>query len=100
MRTFSEKKETVQRSWYVVDARDQVLGRLASRVATILMGKHKPTYVDFLHVAFVIGMTSQTADVDIASRSMRRIALVHGVIAFFFNTTLLAITINIAAGLI
>ena len=33
-----------QRKWYVVDARDQVLGRLAVRIATVLMGKHKPTY--------------------------------------------------------
>src|SRR4029453_17320511 len=42
----------------------------------------------------------QTADVSIASHSMRRLALLHGVIAFVFNTTLLALTVNIAAGLI
>ncbi len=35
---------TLDRRWYVVDARDQVLGRLAVRIATVLMGKHKPTY--------------------------------------------------------
>ena len=58
-----------------------------------------PDYADFLYFAFVIGTTSQTADVDITSRSMRRLALIHGVIAFFFNTTLLAVAINIAAGL-
>lgn len=38
------KKEDVKRDWYVVDATDQVLGRLASRIAFILMGKHKPFY--------------------------------------------------------
>jgi len=63
-------------------------------------GNAQPDYVDFLYFSFVIGTTSQTADVSIASGTMRRFALVHGVIAFFFNTTLLALTVNIAAGLI
>ena len=38
------KKETVKRDWYIVDAKDVTLGRLASEVAMILMGKNKPTY--------------------------------------------------------
>ena len=59
-----------------------------------------PDYGDFLYFAFVIGVASQTADVAITSPSMRRLAAVHGIFAFFFNTTLLALTINIAAGLI
>ena len=59
----------------------------------------QPDYWDFLYFSFVIGTTSQTADVSIASSGMRRLALLHGIIAFFFNTTLLALTINIAAGL-
>jgi len=63
-------------------------------------GTEEPDYVDFLYFAFVIGMTSQTSDVSISSRQLRHLALIHGVIAFFFNTTLLAITINIAAGLV
>jgi len=63
-------------------------------------GTEQPDYTDFLYFSFVIGTTSQTADVAIASRAMRRLALVHGVLSFFFNTTLLAVTINIAAGLI
>ena len=58
----------------------------------------EPNYVDFLYFSFVIGTTSQTADVNIASRRMRRIALLHGVLAFFFNTSLLALTVNIVAG--
>lgn len=62
-------------------------------------GADPPDYADFLYFSFVIGTTSQTADVSIASRSMRRLALAHGVISFFFNTTLLALTINVAAGL-
>jgi len=39
-----QKKEEVQRDWYVVDATGKTLGRLASEIAKILMGKHKPTY--------------------------------------------------------
>ncbi len=44
MRTFSMRKEDVTRKWYVVDAENKVLGRLASEVAKILRGKHKPVY--------------------------------------------------------
>jgi len=44
MNTFMEKKENVNRKWYVVDAEGQTLGRLATKVATVLRGKHKPTY--------------------------------------------------------
>ncbi len=62
-------------------------------------GAAPPDYLDFLYFSFVIGTTSQTADVSIVSRGMRRLALVHGILAFVFNTTLLALTINIAAGL-
>ena len=48
----------------------------------------------------VIGTSGQTADVAFASRRMRRVGLLHCVLAFVFNTTLLALTINVAAGLI
>ncbi len=44
MKTFSAKPETVERSWYVVDATDKVLGRLATEIAIRLRGKHKPEY--------------------------------------------------------
>ncbi len=44
MKTFSAKKEEVERKWYVIDAEDKVLGRLASQVASILRGKHKPIF--------------------------------------------------------
>ncbi len=44
MKTFSAKKEDVEPKWYIVDANGEVLGRLASKVATILRGKHKPTF--------------------------------------------------------
>ncbi len=60
----------------------------------------EPDYWDFLYFSFVIGMTSQVSDVQIESRSMRRLALMHGVLSFFFNTTIVAMTINIIAGLV
>ncbi|MDD5296499.1 MAG: DUF1345 domain-containing protein [Rhodocyclaceae bacterium] len=62
-------------------------------------GGHAPDYGDFLYFACVIGTSGQTADVSFTSRIMRRTGLVHCVLAFFFNTTLVALTINIASGL-
>lgn len=44
MKTFMEKKETVERKWYVIDAEGVSLGRLATKVATVLKGKHKATF--------------------------------------------------------
>ncbi len=44
MKTFMQRKEDVQRDWYLVDATGKTLGRFASEIAKILMGKHKPTY--------------------------------------------------------
>ena len=60
----------------------------------------RPGYSDFLYFAFVIGTSGQTADVSMTSTAIRRVGLVHCVLSFVFNTTLLALTINIAAGLI
>jgi large subunit ribosomal protein L13 len=48
MKTYSPKPKEIVRAWYVVDGRGQVLGRLASEVAKILRGKHKPTYAPHL----------------------------------------------------
>jgi uncharacterized membrane protein len=59
-----------------------------------------PTYGDFLYFSFAIGCASATSDVDVCSKPMRRIVLAHSVLSFFFNATVLALTINIAAGLI
>jgi uncharacterized membrane protein len=59
-----------------------------------------PHYWDFLYFSFVIGMTSQVSDVQVTSRAMRRLVLWHGVLSFFFYTVVLALTLNIVAGLI
>jgi len=62
-------------------------------------GEDLPDYWDFLYFSLVIGMTSQVSDISIESRSLRRLALVHGVLSFIFNTAILALSINIIAGL-
>jgi uncharacterized membrane protein len=59
-----------------------------------------PDYWDFLYFSFVVGMTCQVSDVQVTSRSMRRLTLAHGLVAFLFNTVILALSINIAAGLL
>ena len=63
-------------------------------------GTDEPDYFDFLYVACIIGTSGQTADVSFSARRTRRVGLMHCVLAFFFNTTLLALAINVAAGLI
>jgi uncharacterized membrane protein len=70
-----------------------------SRARTVLEfpGGEKPDYWDFLYFAFVIGTTFQTSDVEIHSRQLRRTVLVHGLVAFLFNTAVIALTVNIAA---
>jgi len=63
-------------------------------------GDESPDYFDFFYFSFVIGVACATADVNITSRSIRRTATVHCILAFFFNSAVLALTINIAAGLV
>jgi uncharacterized membrane protein len=54
-------------------------------------------YWDFVYFSFVIGMTAQVSDVGITDKTIRRIATIHGIISFVFNTALLALMVNIAA---
>lgn len=63
-------------------------------------GDHAPDYLDFAYFSFVIGMTSQVSDVQITSSVMRRLALVHGILAFAFNAVIIALSINTISGLI
>jgi uncharacterized membrane protein len=60
-------------------------------------GKAEPLYSDFLYFAFIIGTSGQTADVSLTTTRLRRIGMLHCVLAFLFNTTLLALMINISA---
>jgi uncharacterized membrane protein len=63
-------------------------------------GDESPHYWDFLYFSFVIGMTSQVSDVQVTSRAMRHLVLWHGVLSFAFYTIVLALSINIVAGLV
>jgi uncharacterized membrane protein len=65
----------------------------------VFPGGDEPDYWDFLHFALVIGVAAQTADIGFASKGMRRTGTVHCVLAFEFNTVVLALTINLLAGL-
>lgn len=58
-----------------------------------------PDYLDFAYFAFVIGMTFQVSDVEISNRKIRRLALAHGLISFVLNTFVVALTVNLIAGL-
>lgn len=77
--------------------RNRVLGGTGG---LLFPGDEEPRYSDFLYFAAVIGTSGQTADVAFASGAMRRLGLLHCVLAYAFNTTLLALTINIASGLL
>jgi len=60
----------------------------------------QPDYWDFIYFSFIIGTAAQTADINITSKSFRRLVTLHCVIVFFFNMTILALTINIGASLL
>lgn len=59
-----------------------------------------PDYFDFLYYSHVVGMTSQVSDVQVTSREMRRLTLVHGVLSFAFNMLIVALSINVVAGML
>ena len=61
-------------------------------------GESPPDYFDFLYYAHVVGMTSQVSDVVITGRHMRRLTLLHSLLAFAFNMLVLALSINVVAG--
>jgi uncharacterized membrane protein len=63
-------------------------------------GESEPDYWDFLYFSLVLGMTFQVSDVEVTSRKLRRLATVHGFLSFLFNTVILALSVNLAAGLL
>jgi len=62
-------------------------------------GNTQPDYWDFVYFSFVIGMTFQVSDVAVTHRAIRRMVVAHGALSFFFSTAIVALTVNIAAGL-
>jgi len=65
----------------------------------IFPDERMPDYLDFAYFSFIIGMTCQVSDVQISGRRLRRWALAHGLLAFAFNTAILALSINVVSSL-
>jgi len=78
---------------YYGERRDKKLGGLN------FPGDSEPDYRDFLYFSLVIAMTSQVSDVAITSSAIRRVVSLHAVLSFFFNLTILALTVNMISNL-
>lgn len=63
-------------------------------------GNDAPDYLEFLYFSFTVGMTAQVSDVTTRAAGMRRLVLMHGALSFLFNTAVLALGVNLAAGLV
>jgi uncharacterized membrane protein len=81
--------------WYGVDEDDGA----ADAEGIEFPGHEVPDYWDFLYFSTVIGVACATADANITSKGLRRLAMIHGMVAFAFNTIIVALTINLTAGL-
>jgi uncharacterized membrane protein len=84
------------RHYYAPDTQTKVENDVVEGL--IFPGGQHPNYSDFAYFALVIGMTSQTADINIADTRMRRIAMLHGMTSFAYNILVLAMTLNLLAG--
>ncbi len=80
--------------YYDVDPGTGIVGGLE------FPSEKRPDYLDFMYFSLVLGMTFQVSDVQITSRKFRRLAAVHGLLSFLYNTIILALTVNLAAGLL
>ena len=79
-------------------ARGQAKGGIAGGLD--FPGEDAPDYWDFLYFSIVLGMTFQVSDVQITSRLLRRLATLHGLLGFLFNTVIIALTVNLASGVL
>jgi uncharacterized membrane protein len=100
---------TVAASWFMVHMifavhyahgfYDRAANRKSDAGGLKFPGDEEPDYWDFLHFAVIIGVAAQTADVAITAKRLRRLNTVHALFAFTFNTIVVALTINLLAGL-
>ena len=79
--------------WYDLNGQGTMRGGLQ------FPSNDQPDYFDLLYFSVVIGMTFQVSDVQVTSRKLRRLVTLHGLLSFLFNTVIIALTVNIAAGL-
>lgn len=75
-------------------------GGKGDREGLTFPGEAEADYWDFLHFALIIGVANQTADEQISSRPLRRIATVQSLVAWLFNTVILALAVNLAVNLL
>lgn len=66
----------------------------------VFPGTESPDYLDFAYFSIVLSMCCQTSDVAISSSSFRRLVMLHSVVSFFFNVIIIAITVNVVAGVL
>jgi len=74
------------------------LGANPAQGGLLFPGTDAPDYWDFMYFSVVLSMTFQVSDVQIVNQSIRRTALLHSMVAFFFNVIIIAITVNVVAG--
>ena len=77
-----------------------IAGRPAQEPGLVFPGGRSPAYGDFVYFSFTIGMTFQVSDVQITDLSVRQLAITHGIISFFYATVILALTVNLVAGML
>lgn len=85
--------------YYKADDRSTDAGRYNNR-GLDFPNEREPDYLDFAYFSFVLGMTFQVSDVQITSKNIRRLALLHSLISFVYNTVIVALSINILSGII
>lgn len=85
---------------YAIHYAHEYYGDRGERQGLVFPHKDKPDYWNFLYFSFNLGAAAQTSDVVIVSKRMRRLALAHTILAFLFNTTILALAVNVGAGLL
>lgn len=85
---------------YAHEYYESVPGRRAVMGGLQFPADDDPDYWDFMYFALVLGMTFQVSDVQITSRLLRRVATLHGLLGFLFNTVVIALTVNIGASLL
>jgi uncharacterized membrane protein len=102
---------TIVLSWALINtifalhyAHDYYLGASGKETCVqggiVFPGTHPPAYGDFVYFSFTIGMTFQVSDTQITDPSVRQLAITHGIISFFYATGILALTVNLVAGML
>jgi len=81
-------------------AHEFYLAENPAQAGLIFPGTDVPDYWDFMYFSVILNMTFQVSDVQITNRSVRRTALLHSMVAFFFNVIIIAISVNVVAGVL